>query len=237
MKTTLPLVHLRNVETIDDIIAEKRRCADKMERNLAAMMKSARKISDKFTREVIAVIRKEADRIENAYRVSRNLPPPKGSAPAAPSAGDSEASKKMPEEWQQGILTLDDVIDKARADYTVHHCGQCTHRKNCEEATAGFDSKECREKRMSIMLQFGIDDGYFTELLKNLDEINAFYKRKRSDYAKIHEALTKCYQLAYAWEANEREGIAGVEPGAKDSTETLFEIQMITTKALTEVTK
>jgi len=57
------------------------------------------------------------------------------------------------------------------------------------------------------------------------------------DYAKIHEALTKCYQLAYEWEANEREGIAGVEPGAKDSAETLFEIQMITTDALREAMK
>ncbi len=50
--------------------------------------------------------------------------------------------------------------------------------------------------------------------------------------AKLREALIKCYQLAYEWEANEREGIVGVEPGAKDSTETLFDIQQITTAAL-----
>lgn len=50
--------------------------------------------------------------------------------------------------------------------------------------------------------------------------------------AAMREALIKCYQLAYEWEANEREGIAGVEPDAKDSTETLFDIQQITTAAL-----
>lgn len=54
----------------------------------------------------------------------------------------------------------------------------------------------------------------------------------RGNAAAMREALIKCYQLAYEWEANEREGIVGVEPGAKDSTETLFDIQQITTAAL-----
>ena len=56
--------------------------------------------------------------------------------------------------------------------------------------------------------------------------------KQESDAAKLREAVMKIYQLAYEWEANERLGITGSDPDAKDSAETLFEIQSITTAAL-----
>jgi len=55
-------------ETIADIIAEKRRQADKIERNCAEMMKRGKKISDCYVRELVADIRREADRLEEAHK-------------------------------------------------------------------------------------------------------------------------------------------------------------------------
>ena len=58
-------------ETIEDIIAEKRRRADEIERDCAEKMKSGEMISDCYARELIADIRKEADRIEVANKRER----------------------------------------------------------------------------------------------------------------------------------------------------------------------
>ena len=55
-------------ETIADIIAEKRRQADKIERNCAEMMKRGKMISDSFVRELVADIRREANRLEAAQK-------------------------------------------------------------------------------------------------------------------------------------------------------------------------
>ena len=70
-------------------------------------------------------------------------------------------------------------------------------------------------------------------ICETIEKVGPLYDAESvGNAAKLREALTKCYQLAYGWEANEREGIAGVEPGAKDSAETLLDIQQITTAAL-----
>ena len=55
-------------ETIADIIAEKRQQADKIERNCAEMMKRGKMISDSFVRELVADIRREANRLEAAQK-------------------------------------------------------------------------------------------------------------------------------------------------------------------------
>ena len=55
-------------ETIADIIAEKRRQADKIERNCAEMMKRGKMISDSFVRDLVADIRREANRLEAAQK-------------------------------------------------------------------------------------------------------------------------------------------------------------------------
>ena len=55
-------------ETIADIVAEKRRQADKIERNCAEMIKRGKMISDCYVRELVADIRREADRLEAAWK-------------------------------------------------------------------------------------------------------------------------------------------------------------------------
>ena len=75
-------------------------------------------------------------------------------------------------------------------------------------------------------------------ICETIEKVGPLYDAESvGNAAKLREALTKCYQLAYGWEANEREGIAGVEPGAKDSAETLLDIQQITTAALAAPTR
>ena len=58
-------------ETIAEIIAEKRRQADEIERDVAEKMKRNKMISDRYARELVADIRREADRLEAAHRRER----------------------------------------------------------------------------------------------------------------------------------------------------------------------
>lgn len=69
--------------------------------------------------------------------------------------------------------TVGEIIAVARDKYTVHECNECTRRKCCE---LKFDSAECREEREDIFLSFGIEDGYFSDLL---NRIEAAWKRER----------------------------------------------------------
>lgn len=55
-------------ETTADIIAEKRRRADEIERDCAEKMKRGEMVSDRYARELVADIRREADRLEAAYK-------------------------------------------------------------------------------------------------------------------------------------------------------------------------
>lgn len=55
-------------ETIADIVAEKRERADEIERDVAAKMASGEMVSDQYAREVIADLRREADRLEAAWK-------------------------------------------------------------------------------------------------------------------------------------------------------------------------
>ncbi len=54
--------------TIADIIAEKRRRAEVIERDCAEKMKRGEMVSDCYARELVADIRREADRLEAAYK-------------------------------------------------------------------------------------------------------------------------------------------------------------------------
>lgn len=58
-------------ETITDIIAEKRRRADEIERDCAEKMKRGEMVSDCYARELVADIRREADRLEAAYKCEK----------------------------------------------------------------------------------------------------------------------------------------------------------------------
>ena len=55
-------------ETIADIIAEKRRRAEVIERDRAEKMKRGEMTSDQYARELVADIRREADRLEAARK-------------------------------------------------------------------------------------------------------------------------------------------------------------------------
>lgn len=55
-------------ETVDDIVAEKRRRAEEIERDCAEKMKRGEMISDRYARELVADIRREADRLEAAHK-------------------------------------------------------------------------------------------------------------------------------------------------------------------------
>ena len=61
------------------------------------------------------------------------------------------------------------ILKDARDKYTVHDCSQCTWRKCCELNAHGFNSAECRKRRQSIELAFGIDDGYCINLLDRIE--------------------------------------------------------------------
>ena len=56
------------IETIADIVAEKRNRADEIERDVAEKMKCGEMISDQYAREVVADLRKEANRLEAAVK-------------------------------------------------------------------------------------------------------------------------------------------------------------------------
>ena len=55
-------------ETTADIIAEKRRRADEIERDCAEKMRRGEMVSDRYARELVADIRREADRLEAACK-------------------------------------------------------------------------------------------------------------------------------------------------------------------------
>ena len=55
-------------ETIADIIAEKWRIADEIERDCAEKMKRGEMVSDRYARELVTEIRREADRLEAAWK-------------------------------------------------------------------------------------------------------------------------------------------------------------------------
>ena len=70
---------------------------------------------------------------------------------------------------------VEKIISSARDKYTVHNCGECTYRKCCE---LGFGSADCMSRRESIFLKLGIEDGYFSKLL---DDIEAAWKREKAE--------------------------------------------------------
>lgn len=71
---------------------------------------------------------------------------------------------------------VDKIISSARDKYTVHNCGECTYRKCC---SLGFGSADCMSRRESIFLKLGIEDGYFSKLL---DDIETAHKRELAEW-------------------------------------------------------
>ena len=67
-------------ETIADIIAEKRRRADEIERDCAEKMRRGEMVSDCYARELVADIRREADRLDAAHKRELSKIRPKNGA-------------------------------------------------------------------------------------------------------------------------------------------------------------
>lgn len=96
---------------------------------------------------------------------------------------------------------LYEIIAEACEKYTVHNCGQCEFRKSCN---IEFDSNVCKDIRQSIMLGFGIENGYFTKLL---DRLEAARKRERGatcekssqvgNNAKMREAVEQINRIVW----------------------------------------
>lgn len=91
-------------ETTADIIAEKRRRADEIERDCAEKMKRGEMVSDRYARELVADIRREADRLEAALRRDKAAI----EADALAAGGIVEAARKRGD-----MAKLRDALQKA----------------------------------------------------------------------------------------------------------------------------
>lgn len=91
-----------------------------------------------------------------------------------------------------GNETHASILAEARDKYTVHECNECVWRKSCEEK---FKSEKCDEFRESIMLKLGIDDGYFVDLLRRLEEAHeretVTNRNQLGNCAAMREAINK----------------------------------------------
>lgn len=96
-------------ETIADIVAEKRRRADEIERDCAEKMKRGEMTSDQYARELVADIRREADRLEAANR--REVATTKESL-AVGNSGDSAKLREVISTLRTALKEIrDDVLD------------------------------------------------------------------------------------------------------------------------------
>lgn len=62
--------------------------------------------------------------------------------------------------------TFAEIVADARDRYTVHNCNECNYRKSCD---MHFGDLGCGNKRQSIALLLGIEDGYFSDLLNSME--------------------------------------------------------------------
>ena len=79
---------------------------------------------------------------------------------------DAVTTKHDGETTGEALDALRAIIAEMRDKYTVHNCDECDFRKSCDER---FDSDECKSKRKSISLAFGIEDDYFARLADRIE--------------------------------------------------------------------
>ena len=116
-------------ETIAHIVAEKRNRADEIERDVAEKMKRGEMISDQYAREVVADLRKEADRLEAARK--RELA--KVEAEALSAGGLVEAMRHKPGNaaaMREALLLC----------YRVIHCAMVAGVINRDDANKAMDA-------------------------------------------------------------------------------------------------
>ena len=129
-------------ETVDDIIAEKRRQADEIERDCAEKMKRGEMVSDCYARELVADIRREADRLEAAYKREKAAI----EADALAVGGIVEAARKRKRErgdcaaMREALVSLRDAVRDFR-----HQIVYTKYNDIMDEYT-------CREKGLPAVL-------------------------------------------------------------------------------------
>lgn len=121
-------------ETIADIIAEKRRQADEIERDVVEKMKRGEMTSDQYARELVADIRREADRLEAAHKRER---------------GDCAKLRDALEKVQKkikyliGNLTVPNSLVASRMEINgIINAALAEPPRNCDV----FTPNECRER-------------------------------------------------------------------------------------------
>ena len=138
-------------ETIAHIVAEKRNRADEIERDVAEKMKRGEMISDQYAREVVADLRKEADRLEAARK--RELA--KVEAEALSAGGLVEAMRHKPGNaaaMREALLLCYRVIhcamvagvinrDDANKAMDAYHAALAKPPRNCDVGTADEQDK------------------------------------------------------------------------------------------------
>lgn len=110
-------------ETIADIIAEKRRRADEIERDCAEKMKRGEMVSDCYARELVADIRKETDRLEAAHKRERISP-----------NGEAGAAQRSLEGCNCAKLR-----EAAEFLYRIVHCAMVAGVVNRDDANKAMD--------------------------------------------------------------------------------------------------
>ena len=121
---------MANNETITDIIAEKRRRADEIERDCAEKMKRGEMISDCYARELVADIRKEADRLDAAHKRERET---SGNTAALHEA--LKPVKRYLDGYTVNILELRRTVDAA----LTAPARNCDRFASAEEAWDAYD--------------------------------------------------------------------------------------------------
>ena len=141
------------IETIADIVAEKRNRADEIERDVAEKMKRGEMISDQFAREVVAYLRKEADRIEAAAKREREV-----GAEAAQICGEigemigrESALSDPPRNCDVG--TAEEQLDRYGL-FCQNKCPICENRHSCH-----ICGERYRMKCMVAWAQLPYDEG------------------------------------------------------------------------------
>ena len=139
-------------ETITDIIAEKRRQANKIELDCAEKMKRSEMISDQYARELVADIRREADRLEAAHRRER------GDAAKLRKALEAIGGlcDRLIPTWAGAIGRIKDVAEIALAA-PPRNCDVGTAEEQSERMDAAYCSKRLCAKGKCPLFKPGLD--------------------------------------------------------------------------------
>ena len=126
-------------EMISDIVAEKRNRADEIERDCHDKMKREEMVSDRYSRELVADIRKEADRIEAAWKRERDLIDKRIIVEKSKAAGEGFADCESQKPVGNAAAMREALSDMCYAAMDVFRYFRGTSGKMLEELGKAFD--------------------------------------------------------------------------------------------------